>query len=81
VSECFARDLTEAVERPEFMELVAASAATIEQRQTADSVPFIDDIRYAIMRLFKYDEEALVGRFALLDAVLARLNLSVGREH
>lgn len=68
------------MERPEFMELVAASAATIQNRQATDSIPFLDEIRYAIMRLYTLDGEALEERFLLLDQVLARLNLGVARE-
>lgn len=81
VSELFARDLAEAVQRPEFHELVAASAATIEHRQATDTIPFLDDLRFAIIRLYSdCDEAALEGRFALLDEVLSRLNLGVARE-
>ncbi len=58
---------------------MAASAATIEARQTTDSIPFLDDIRYAILRFYSLDETALEERFGLLDGLLARLNLSVAR--
>lgn len=81
MAECFARELQEAVRRPEFHELVAASAATIKERQATDSIPFLDDVRYAIMRLYTLEAAALEERFALLDEVLARLDLGVAREH
>lgn len=80
VSECFARELHEVVARPEFHALVAASAATIQERQATDSIPLLDDVRYAIMRLYTLDKAALEERFALLDEVLARLDLGVARE-
>ena len=37
------------------------------ERQATDSIPFLDDVRYAIMRLYTLDEAALEERFALLD--------------
>lgn len=64
------------MESERFAALVEESAWSIQKREETDSVPFVDDIRYFVYKLFNKHTHESHRRYELLDLVLERLNLS-----
>jgi hypothetical protein len=74
--ELFAKHLVNVIDTQEFSELVQESAYSIEERQETDSIPFLDEVRFHVARLYRNDPQGERLALDLLDDLLERLHLS-----
>ncbi|EWM28152.1 ankyrin repeat and btb poz domain-containing protein 1 isoform 2 [Nannochloropsis gaditana] len=75
VVERMAINLEKVVEADKFRLLVEESAATVKAREERDSIPLIDDIRYFVCRLHRFDQDVQEMKIALIESLLERLGL------
>jgi len=76
VMERMADILEEVIETEEFSEMVKESAATVEKREEIDSIPVIDEIRFLIHRMHRFERRGeLERKLGMIDRLLERLNL------
>jgi hypothetical protein len=72
-----AMNLEKVVEADKFRLLVEESAATVKAREERDSIPLIDDIRYFVCRLHRFDQDVQEMKLALIKILLERLGLKI----
>ena len=76
VMERMADILEEVVWTEEFSEMVRESAATVERREEIDSIPVVDEIRYFVYRMHKFEKKwELERKLGLIDQLLEKLGL------
>ncbi|KAI8070904.1 BTB/POZ protein [Gongronella butleri] len=64
----FAQHLDEFINQPAFHDLIRQSAMSIANRQSTDSIPFVDDVRYYLGKMYDMDLEVLDGLETMFEA-------------
>ncbi|GAB5030996.1 ankyrin repeat and btb poz domain-containing protein 1 [Nannochloropsis oceanica] len=76
VMERMADILEEVVWTDEFLEMVRKSAATVDKREEIDSIPVVDEIRFFVYRMHKFDRNGeLERKLGLINQLLEKLGL------